>query len=61
VVAGEIPTIAPPTATPNLSSEQVRVGTITVSIFAGLVTAVVIASVVWVVRSSGRREQDTEE
>lgn len=61
VVAGEIPTMAPPTATPNLSSEQVRIGTVTVSIFAGLVTAVVIASVVWVVRSSGRREPDDEE
>jgi uncharacterized repeat protein (TIGR01451 family) len=61
VVAGEIPTMPPPTATPNLSSEQVRIGTVTVSIFAGLVTMVVIASVVWIVRSSGKREPDAEE
>ncbi len=61
VVAGEIPTMAPPTATPNLSSEQVRIGTVTVSIFAVLVLVVVIASVVWVVRSSGKHETDAEE
>ena len=61
VVAGELSTLVPPTATPNLSSEQVRVGTVTVSIFAGLVLMVVIASVVWVVRSSGNREPDKEE
>lgn len=61
VVAGEIPTMPPPTATPNLTSEQVRVGTITVSIFTGLVLTVVIASVVWVVRASGNRTPDAEE
>jgi uncharacterized repeat protein (TIGR01451 family) len=61
VVVGEIPTMPPPTATPNLTSEQVRVGTITVSIFTGLVVAVVIASVVWVFRASGNRTPDAEE
>jgi uncharacterized repeat protein (TIGR01451 family) len=61
VVAGELPTLPPPTPTPNLSSEQVRIGTVTVSIFAGLVLAVAIASIVWVVRSSQSREPDEEE
>jgi uncharacterized repeat protein (TIGR01451 family) len=61
VVMGEIPTEAPPTATPNLSSEQVRIGTITVSIFAGLVMVVVIAAVVWVVRAPRDGGRDAEE
>lgn len=59
VVVGEFPPT--PTSTPNLSSEQVRIGTVTVSIFAGLVLAVVIASTVWVVRSLKSREPDEEE
>lgn len=47
VVVAELP----PTPTPNLSTEQEVVGTITVLIFVGIVVAVTVFAVVWMVRS----------
>jgi uncharacterized repeat protein (TIGR01451 family) len=47
VVVAELP----PTPTPNLSTEQEVIGTITVLIFVGLVVAIIILVVVWVVRN----------
>jgi uncharacterized repeat protein (TIGR01451 family) len=50
------PVELPPTATPtpNLSSEQVVVGTITVSIFVGIVVVLIVLAVVWVLRAAKR-------
>ena len=42
-----------PTATPNLTSEQEQIGTITVLIFVGLVVILIVFSVRWMIR--GRR------
>jgi uncharacterized repeat protein (TIGR01451 family) len=46
VVAVELP----PTPTPKLTSEEERLGTVTVLVFVGIVLAVVTSSVVWLVR-----------
>jgi uncharacterized repeat protein (TIGR01451 family) len=47
----EMPPTAMPTPTPRLSSEKVRVGTVTVLIFVGLSLALLVAIIVWVVRT----------
>jgi uncharacterized repeat protein (TIGR01451 family) len=46
VVAVELP----PTPTPRLTSEQERLGTVTILVFVGIVAAVVTSSVVWLIR-----------
>lgn len=51
VVAGVLPTEIPPTPTPNLSKEQERIGTWTVSIFLALVLIILVLTVIWLVRS----------
>jgi uncharacterized repeat protein (TIGR01451 family) len=48
VVAAELP----PTPTPNLSTEQEVIGTVTVLIFVVIVVAIIIAAVVWIVRTA---------
>jgi uncharacterized repeat protein (TIGR01451 family) len=50
------PVELPPTATPtpNLTSEQVVVGTVTVSVFVGIVVVLIVLAVVWVVRTARR-------
>lgn len=53
-----LPTVVP-TPTPNLSSEQVRVGTVTVSVFVTLVVASIALSVSWMVRN-GKRAPNEE-
>lgn len=53
VVMAELPpTDLPPTATPNLSPEQVQLGTLTVSIFVILTAALVVISVFWMIKRS---------
>jgi hypothetical protein len=44
-----------PTATPNLTSEQEQIGTITVLVFVGIVAVIIVFAVRWMVRA-GRRE-----
>lgn len=50
VVVAELP----PTPTPNLTSEEERLGTATVLVFVGLLVAVIASSVTWLVRSKNR-------
>ena len=53
-----LPTVVP-TPTPNLSSEQVLVGTVTVSVFVTIVVASIALSVAWMVRN-GKRAPDAK-
>jgi hypothetical protein len=43
----------PPTPTPNLTTEQERVGSFTVLVFVGFVLVIVVLSVIWLVRRRG--------
>ena len=54
IVAGELPPTVEPTATPNLNAEQVRIGTITVLIFCGLVVLLIAFAIRWMVRGGKR-------
>jgi len=40
----------PPTPTPNLSTEQERLGTVTVLIFSGIVVALAVWALIWLIR-----------
>ena len=41
-----------PTSTPNLTSEQEQIGTITVLIFVGIVVAIIAFAVRWMIRAA---------
>jgi hypothetical protein len=41
-----------PTSTPNLTSEQEQIGTITVLVFVGIIVAVIGFAVRWMIRAT---------
>jgi len=43
-----------PTSTPNLTSEQEQIGTITVLIFVGIVAMIITFAIRWVIRTAKR-------
>jgi len=47
-----------PTSTPNLTSEQEQIGTITVLIFVGIVVIIIVFAVRWMIRTAKREPKE---